>query len=265
MTHTLSTSHSNSSLRTARLSLLPEELTHADHQMAGEYRHESNGDVIKITFRHLLLRSGNEDKKWPLTLLNPFVIKCRSEEGIFFAIRDAPESLYWFHLVTSGDEHHFGPSTTRTDSVVKMQRMGTIVDRKCNFSYHSIRNAFEHLRATNGLFQVCFSSEGWSRRKQNTSLFNAISPSIEVLNPLACRVCCVNTTYWYFIDLSSFHLMELVQEHNCLELNAYTIFYLPDSYWILLKASPFFASTRDTDHTDRFPQIDHIDANTETV
>lgn len=247
-----------------RASTMPDHMTHADHQLAGEYRSQDGTIQLKITYRHVLIqrRSEKSPQRWEMELLNPFALRCRTD-GWCFAIRDTPNGLYWIHLSSGNDEHDFS-GHSMSDEIVFLQKTNPSLDKKCHFSFHSIRNLFLHVHAMNAVRSVTFSENGWTRSARKMSSKSSKVSPIELLNPLSCRVVEPTTEYWYLCDLRNEMLIELLHEHHCLEMNVYEITSLPPPTRLLLTASPYFATTRHTDQTDPSAQSAHIDADTET-
>ena len=263
---TKETKDSKDSKDSKRFSTLPDSMTHADHQLAGEYRSMDGTFSLKITYRHVLIKRENEPtRRCDMELLNPFVLKCRAYDGWYFGVRDTPNGLYWIHLATTVDEHDFGASSTK-DEIFLMQKTTVTLDKKCHFAYHSIRNLFDSMQAENPVISLSFSAKGLKRTSHriDPKTHNVLNAIVEPLNPLSCHVSLPDAKYWYFCDIRHLLLIELLYEHRCLEMNVYEITSVPDSTRLLLTASPYFATTPHTDQTDPSAQTAHTDADIET-
>ena len=191
-----------------RFSVPPESMTTNDHQLLGEYK---NGvHHIKVTYNHTKL----DGVIYKHTLVNPFVLTIGQETGhIRYLVRDTPAKLYVIGR-----------------TVTEYEKTGPILEKKCNFAFNSVKNAFLFLVAMEGNLTLEF------RERQVKTAEN--ESEIELINPLTCRI----NKKWYFIDVRRFVLHSI--DENVERMHTLDIVDMDERVRILTQASEYYVSDR---------------------
>ena len=143
------------------------------------------------------------------SLLNPFVSLVNEQ----YVIRETPDKL----IIAQKTSPYFS----------EYKKAATVIEKKCNFAFNSVRNAFKSLSAV---------SVNHSKPTQNIHFLQENPDQhIELLNPLTCR--------WqekiYIFDLRHFQILQLDQ--NAVE-TVFEIISMDDRTKTLLQASEYYST-----------------------
>lgn len=187
---------------TPRFSMPPENMTTNDHQLLGEYKNEFH--TVKITYNHTKV----DGVIYKHTLINPFVLSIGSEVGHpRYLIRDTPDKLVMLGKTVS-----------------EYKKLGPVLEKKCNFAFNSVKNAFLFLSAMDGSSTLEF-------RENSVG-----TESIELVNPLTCRT----NTGWFFVDLRKFVVCQVTGT----TVHTYDVVDMDDRVRTLIQASEYYISDR---------------------
>lgn len=199
---------SSSSTIHPRFSVPPESMTTNDHQLLGEYKNGAHH--IKVTYNHTKI----DGVIYKHTLINPFVLTIGQETGhIRYIIRDTPDKLFVI-----------GKTMTQ------YEKTGPILEKKCNFAFNSMKNAFLFLVAMEGNLSLEF-------RERVVKTTDSESEFV-LVNPLTCRV----QDKWYFMDLRRFVLHSI--DGNVEHFHTLDIVDMDERVRILTQASDYYVSDR---------------------
>lgn len=219
-------SRSHSSHSSAKISLMPDNMTAQDHQLIGEYGTADQSYSVKITYNHTKV---NGSPSVEHHLLNPFALSIGHGISTKYFVRDTPDKLFMISMSAADD--------MKCPSLVEYERKGICVEQKCNFAFNSIRNLFDHLRCSNGKWALSFHGDSVTRTERKLSTPSAI----EQLNPLCCRTVAGPLTSWFIMDIPTMSLIEIVVNGGEVARNVYDITGIPEKEKTLLLASEYFS------------------------